>query len=248
MCRVGCCCTTIKNDYKRCCRESTHKQFERSPAVDSTIYPSVHRMNVTVDTSYTTLSTVQMRIIFRAQTDDIMKDPQVGILTVLHLILSDLQTHSYPSLRHTCLVDSNERLYDDTHIIYTQEICADCSFHLGIAFDSSSLPQLIWNTIQTDVTNEYEPMMSVWKRGCLKNERIQRTTRILDYIRTYVVPDEVADTDDVDTCTICLEPLSENTTLCKLPKCSHVFHKDCISKWMRISRFKDCPYCKTTQD
>jgi len=45
-----------------------------------------------------------------------------------------------------------------------------------------------------------------------------------------------------DECTICVLPLSKNVYIRKLP-CCHVFHKNCIDKWLLEYSVK-CPLCK----
>ncbi|OMO59177.1 Zinc finger, RING-type [Corchorus olitorius] len=46
---------------------------------------------------------------------------------------------------------------------------------------------------------------------------------------------------DQGTCAICLEGFSGNSCF-KMP-CSHVFHGDCIGKW--LSRKTSCPMCRS---
>lgn len=43
-------------------------------------------------------------------------------------------------------------------------------------------------------------------------------------------------------CSVCLVDFEHNDMLCRLP-CMHVFHKDCVHKWLRNSS-KLCPLCK----
>jgi len=46
------------------------------------------------------------------------------------------------------------------------------------------------------------------------------------------------------TCCICLCDLSDASTAIRMPRhcCSHVFHRDCIQKWMSVRR--TCPLCR----
>jgi len=45
-------------------------------------------------------------------------------------------------------------------------------------------------------------------------------------------------------CTVCLEPFCLNDTVSKLPRCEHLFHKDCVAKWL-LERHRSCPLCST---
>ncbi len=46
---------------------------------------------------------------------------------------------------------------------------------------------------------------------------------------------------DNTSCIICMENFCENELVKKL-FCGHIFHKDCIEKW--LSNQKTCPFCK----
>ncbi|KAH7433179.1 hypothetical protein KP509_07G057700 [Ceratopteris richardii] len=43
-------------------------------------------------------------------------------------------------------------------------------------------------------------------------------------------------------CVVCLTDFEEGETLCQLPKCRHVFHKDCIDMW--LFSHTTCPLCR----
>lgn len=43
-------------------------------------------------------------------------------------------------------------------------------------------------------------------------------------------------------CSICLEEMEEGSQIVKLP-CGHLFHKTCVSKWLRTGS-QTCPLCK----
>ena len=47
-----------------------------------------------------------------------------------------------------------------------------------------------------------------------------------------------------ESCSICLEEYIENEVLLKVNKCNHVYHKNCIMKWMDESEI--CPLCRET--
>jgi len=58
--------------------------------------------------------------------------------------------------------------------------------------------------------------------------------------QTEIVPTYTIDKSNDAPCSICLSMYVELDVICKLP-CSHVFHKDCIHKWLDIK--KTCPLC-----
>ncbi|CAJ2657048.1 unnamed protein product [Trifolium pratense] len=63
----------------------------------------------------------------------------------------------------------------------------------------------------------------------------------LDFINL----DEIATTDfskTDDPCSICLSELSTDSTAVQIRRCSHIFHSDCIQKWIGVSR--TCPLCR----
>lgn len=45
-------------------------------------------------------------------------------------------------------------------------------------------------------------------------------------------------------CAVCLEKMEEDETLRLLPKCSHVFHSDCIDVWFHSH--STCPLCRAS--
>nr|XP_011470599.1 PREDICTED: ERAD-associated E3 ubiquitin-protein ligase HRD1-like [Fragaria vesca subsp. vesca] len=57
------------------------------------------------------------------------------------------------------------------------------------------------------------------------------------------MPTATAITDD-DVCSICLEGLQGGTTTStpKQPPCGHVYHQNCLAKW--LSRSDSCPLCR----
>jgi hypothetical protein len=63
--------------------------------------------------------------------------------------------------------------------------------------------------------------------------RGKQTRKVMKRVRTNMLTD--------NTCSICLEPLTENVATA-LP-CGHRFHKDCIVNWLVRSQGK-CPNCK----
>ncbi|KAK6940120.1 Zinc finger, RING-type [Dillenia turbinata] len=47
---------------------------------------------------------------------------------------------------------------------------------------------------------------------------------------------------DLDECAICLQKLEEGDSLREI-KCKHVFHKDCLGRWLQHD-LATCPLCR----
>ena len=48
--------------------------------------------------------------------------------------------------------------------------------------------------------------------------------------------------EGVNTCSICLVELENNTTICSIKKCNHTFHLTCVRSW--LNRNLTCPICR----
>ncbi|KAL8045973.1 hypothetical protein ABFX02_08G149100 [Erythranthe guttata] len=51
--------------------------------------------------------------------------------------------------------------------------------------------------------------------------------------------------DNEEVCSICLMKFLTEDTVNKLPKCGHVFHMECLEKWLDRCRFT-CPLCRSS--
>ncbi|PIA64471.1 hypothetical protein AQUCO_00100150v1 [Aquilegia coerulea] len=51
----------------------------------------------------------------------------------------------------------------------------------------------------------------------------------------------VVESDD-DVCPICLDDIKEGDEARTIPSCKHIFHNNCISKW--VEKKKTCPLCR----
>ncbi|KAJ4847906.1 hypothetical protein Tsubulata_011734 [Turnera subulata] len=49
---------------------------------------------------------------------------------------------------------------------------------------------------------------------------------------------------DNETCSICLVDLQSEDVVSRLPRCNHLFHTDCIRKWIERDQFT-CPLCRS---
>lgn len=47
--------------------------------------------------------------------------------------------------------------------------------------------------------------------------------------------------ESVETCVVCMEEFSVGVDVTRMP-CSHIFHGECIVKWLENSNF--CPLCR----
>ncbi|KAK6915875.1 Zinc finger, RING-type [Dillenia turbinata] len=50
--------------------------------------------------------------------------------------------------------------------------------------------------------------------------------------------------DDGRSCSICLTEFEDEDMVTQLSKCRHVFHLDCIQKWIHVDKFT-CPICRS---
>ncbi|KAJ6369118.1 hypothetical protein OIU78_001481 [Salix suchowensis] len=50
-----------------------------------------------------------------------------------------------------------------------------------------------------------------------------------------------------ESCSICLVEMEEEDAVSQLSRCMHVFHMDCIDKWIQRDHFT-CPLCRTSID
>ncbi|KAF6000463.1 hypothetical protein F1559_002244 [Cyanidiococcus yangmingshanensis] len=52
-----------------------------------------------------------------------------------------------------------------------------------------------------------------------------------------------ADTDAVQTCSVCFEDFEPSSMVRRLPRCGHIFHDDCIRGWA-CHKKAQCPVCR----
>ena len=61
-----------------------------------------------------------------------------------------------------------------------------------------------------------------------------------------VTSSKSASSDDVETCTMCLDPFAPGDQLRILP-CGHAFHLACVDRWLieeQVGQRRSCPVCK----
>jgi hypothetical protein len=47
-----------------------------------------------------------------------------------------------------------------------------------------------------------------------------------------------------EVCSICLQPMEEGESTKATVPCKHVFHEDCITRWLEFDEAKSCPNCR----
>ncbi|EXC13620.1 RING-H2 zinc finger protein RHA1a [Morus notabilis] len=50
--------------------------------------------------------------------------------------------------------------------------------------------------------------------------------------------------NDNDTCAVCLNRLRTNDEVRELRNCCHVFHRECLDRWLDHDHHKTCPLCR----
>jgi hypothetical protein len=53
---------------------------------------------------------------------------------------------------------------------------------------------------------------------------------------------DILSNESNNTCSICLNEMSQKDKLRKMRNCEHIFRKDCIDNWLLIK--SNCPYCR----
>ena len=76
-----------------------------------------------------------------------------------------------------------------------------------------------------------------------KKRRVMRSNaRRIDQLPSRVLDRAQAGTES--PCVICLDQLKARETVLSL-QCNHVFHRDCITKWLKQNETPSCPICKS---
>jgi hypothetical protein len=54
----------------------------------------------------------------------------------------------------------------------------------------------------------------------------------------------IYDFSDNDICSICLDNYNIENNGCKMKKCTHIYHINCIKTWFESSKTLSCPLCR----
>lgn len=79
-------------------------------------------------------------------------------------------------------------------------------------------------------------------RGFAEPVRVTLTEEEFNALPEFIYKD-VKDSAPSVSCAICMCDYDDDETVLQLPTCKHLFHKDCIGKWLKESSTK-CPVCK----
>ena len=74
----------------------------------------------------------------------------------------------------------------------------------------------------------------------LKTQDIKKKNLIFNQITTKIYYDS-----NLDICSICYNTYNFNTKICKIIKCNHIYHEDCIKEWIIEYNKKTCPLCRS---
>jgi len=100
----------------------------------------------------------------------------------------------------------------------------------GLLSGDFEVSELLFRDITPD---DYELLLRL-------DETVERPTASKDKVDT--LPRARAEDAEGQVCTVCLEAFNLKDSILSLPRCGHLFHKDCVSKWL-LERHKTCPLC-----
>ncbi|WCJ31814.1 RING/U-box superfamily protein [Euphorbia peplus] len=79
--------------------------------------------------------------------------------------------------------------------------------------------------------------------GC--GHRILTTSQFMSYIEDTIPAIRYTSTcGETKECAVCLCELSEDESIIRELKCEHMFHKECLDKWLLQCR-SNCPLCRS---
>ena len=108
---------------------------------------------------------------------------------------------------------------------------------------------LDFNDGYIDAVEQQEMQALLIDLNALFNEHVPSTGNLEAMNHSTLLEDvemSAEPTNDDDVCGICLEEFGRDKDVAKLKKCSHTFHKECISKWLNLKQFNapTCPSCR----
>ncbi|CAL1152323.1 unnamed protein product [Cladocopium goreaui] len=96
------------------------------------------------------------------------------------------------------------------------------------------MPSQVSELLDRDITpDDYEMLLQLDDALSRPTADKQSLEKSLQSVRAKEVLDQM--------CSVCLHPFERNDAVSALP-CSHIFHEDCISRWL-LERCTSCPLC-----
>lgn len=62
-------------------------------------------------------------------------------------------------------------------------------------------------------------------------ENVKRYAQLIPKLK-FIKDDLAINQFSIKDCCICLEPFTEGATIRRLPLCKHIFHDECLIKWL----------------
>lgn len=83
-------------------------------------------------------------------------------------------------------------------------------------------------------------------RRMMHNSLLDRYTKLIPNIK-YRKTKEI-DEFNTPECVICMEAFTNGTDVRKIPSCRHIFHDECLMKWLQGDQMQEaqkCPMCNS---
>ena len=93
------------------------------------------------------------------------------------------------------------------------------------------------------VATEEETYIPNTPKSNLSDKQLRQRTRSFDekYDTIHVC---LTENNIKDECAICIEEIQDGDK-CKILQCNHVYHENCIKKWVVFKNKQTCPMCNT---
>jgi hypothetical protein len=98
------------------------------------------------------------------------------------------------------------------------------------------------NTLDVELTRQILGFITVERQKRTKGEDEEDNEAPYDTFANF--DDKISCQIPVNECNICLEPYVQDDHVRKSVVCDHVFHRQCISEWLRLGK-RECPCCRT---
>ena len=117
--------------------------------------------------------------------------------------------------------------------------------NMGINLDSRALNPDQMASLEAKMYRDLKEEMGVFSnQNNQNNQNIQKEPNLQNNNSNLQIniDNRQSSNDNQKVCSICLSEFLDDEMVCKLPECNHVFHKDCIQKWLERNHI--CPFCR----